>query len=384
MSFYLFKRPEGAPPIAPPVPPPAGITHGDQLVITDVGPWALQGVAKGSESLDVVPVPGRGFWMMDTPSEWAPTGTYVLSNAASNKGGIVPVGGLTIDGFAVPAGTVVCQFRDLSGTDFSAQGQGGSYLFRGCRFRQRGVGDPSQFNDFTATYTNRLHYCDMGGLSAADADADAPFWKAIGGQNHRVLRCYMTYQKVALQPNTPNFAIIENYIDKITFFWGPVGPPGGGGPNHTAAIGCEGGGNGFRFQRNRIFVPSPDDAGRVIENGATVAMEGTNGQTYTDCQITDNYVAGANYSFLLFGERAGQTNLVFTGNKVTTQFWTNSGISGPVQAGPFPVPWGSNGNVQSNNTWADDYGTGGNGTGTPLGSRQFPAGNGPRKGTVFL
>ena len=381
MSFYLSKRPEGSP-VLPPQPDPGGITHGEQLTINDVGPWKLQNVAKGAESLDVVPVPGRGFWILDTPAEYAPTGAYVANNLASNKGGIVPAGGVTIDGFALPAGTVVCQFRDLSGADFSAH-VGGTYLFRGCRFRQNGVGDPSQFNDFNATYTNYLHYCDMGGLSAADVDADAPFWKSIGGVGHRVLRCYMTYEKVALQPNVHDFQILENYIDKITWFWGAAGPPGGGGPNHTAAIGCEGGIHGLRIMRNRIVIPSPDDAARVIENGATVAMEGTGSDVpYSDCQIVDNYVAGANYAFLLFGEDPGQTNLVVTGNKVTTQWWTNGGISGPLQAGPFPVPWGSNGNVKSNNTWADDYGTGGTGSGTPLSSRQFPAGNGPRKGTI--
>ena len=30
------------------------ITHGDQLLVSDVGPWALQGVAKGSEILSTI------------------------------------------------------------------------------------------------------------------------------------------------------------------------------------------------------------------------------------------------------------------------------------------------------------------------------------------
>lgn len=361
----------------------ATITHGDQLTVAHVGPWSIQNVTKGTEVLVRVPVPGLGFWQIATSSEYAPTGTYVYNNNPSNNGGIIPTGGLTIDGVFFPAGTVVCQYSDLSGSDISCQGQGGQYLFRGCRFRQNGVGDSSQFNDNTSTYTCALHFCDMGGLSAQNVDANAPFWKMIGGSNHRCYRNYMTYQKVALQPNSANFQCIENYIDKGTFFWGHTGPPPGGSPNHMASIGCEGGGVGYRIMRNRIFIPSPDEAGNIIENGATIAMEGTNTFTYSDCQVVDNYVAGANYAFLAFGEVAGQTNIVATGNKFTTQYWTLGGLSGILQTGPFPVPWGSNGNVKSNNTFADDYGSGGDGTGnTPLSGRQYPNGNGPLKGTL--
>lgn len=361
------------------------VTHGNQLTVNNVGPWTLQGVAQGSENLVTVPVPGRGFWQIATPSEYAPTSTYVVNNNPTNRGGVVGVGGATIDGYSFPAGTVVCQFSDLSGSDISCQGQGGQYLFRGCRFRSNGIGQSSQFNDFTSTYINALHYCDMGSLSANIADWQGSFWKMIGGGPHRALRNYMTYQYVALQPNTNGFECIENYIDKITFYGGNSGPPGNGGPLHIAAIGCEGGVSGFRIMRNRIFVPSPDDLSQwVIANGATVAMEGTGGGTYTDCQVVDNYIAGANYAILDFGEVAGQTNIVITGNTFTTMYWTGGGLSGIEQAGPHPVPWGSNGNVKSNNTFQDDYGTGGTGSGTPLSSRQYPLGNGPLQGTAAM
>lgn len=69
-----------------------------------------------------------------------------------------------------------------------------------------------------------------------------------------------------------------------------------------------------------------------------------------------------------------------TGNKITTRWWTNGGNFGAITDIPA---WGSNGNSQSNNTWADDYGTGGNGC-TALADRQYPAGNGPRAGTSFV
>jgi hypothetical protein len=319
---------------------------------------------------------------MDTPSEWAPTGTYVYNNSPTNRGGIVPAGGLTIDGYTVPAGTVVAQFRDFSGSDFSAQGQAGHYLFRGCRFRNNAIGQSSQFNDFTATYTNRLFYCDMGSPSALDADWQGSFWKSIGGTGHVMLRNYCSFQYVTFQPNVPNCQFVENYVEKLIYYGGEAGPPGQvGDPLHMAAIGCEGGGTGFRIMRNKIVPASPDDGGHVFTNGATFAFEGTNGQKYNDCQVVDNYLSGMNYVFLDFGEVAGSTNVVITGNKVTTRYFTNGGASGCEQAGPNPPAWGSGGNVKSGNVWADDYGTGGNGN-TPTSSRQYPTGNGPRAGTT--
>lgn len=356
------------------------ITHGSQLTYSDVGPWSLQGVSKGSESLDTPSTPGRGYWLMDTPSEWAPTGAYTYNNTPSNKGGIVPAGGLTIDGYVVPAGTVVAQFRNFSASDFSAQGQSGQYLFRGCRFRNNAIGQSSQFNDYTATYTNRLFYCDIGSTSSANVDWQGAFWKAIGGTGHVMLRCYCSYQYVTFQPNVPNCHFIENYVEKLIYYYGEVGPPGDG-PLHMACIGSEGGGQGFRINRNRITPASPDEGGNVFVNGSSIAFEGTNGSNYDDCEVKDNYLSGFNYVILNFGEVAGSTGVVVTGNQVTTQWFTNGGIAGVEQAGPNPPSWGSNGNVKSGNVWADDYGTGGTGTGTPLGSRQYPAGNGPRVGT---
>jgi len=355
------------------------ITHGDQLQYGHVGPWSLQAVTKGTESLDTPSTPGRGYWLMDTPSEWRPTQTYVYNNSVSNKGGTVPVGGLTIDGYSVPAGTEVAQFRNFSAADFSAQGQSGQYLFRGCRFRNNAIGQSSQFNDFTATYTNRLFFCDMGSTSAADADWQGAFWKAIGGTDHIMHRNYCSFQYVTFQPNVPNCQFIENYVEKLIYYYGEVGPPGDG-PLHMACLGSEGGGQGYRTMRNRIMPASPDDGGHVFVNGSSVAFEGTNGQNYDDCQVVDNLLSGFNYVILNHGEIAGSTGIVVTGNKVSSLYFTNGGVAGVEQAGPNPPAWGTLGNVKSNNTWYDDYGTGGDGN-TPPASRQYPSGNGPRVGT---
>ena len=50
--------------------------------------------------------------------------------------------------------------------------------------------------------------------------------------------------------------------------------------------------------------------------------------------------------------------------------------------GPYQgtVPFGTAGNVNSDNRYLDDYGTGGDGS-TAIANRQYPAGNGPRTGT---
>lgn len=358
------------------------VTHGDQLTVNDVGPWALQAVPKGSESLDTPATPGRGYWLMDTPSEWRPAQTYVYNDSPGNKGGTVPAGGLTIDGIAVPAGTEVAQFRNFSAADFSAQGQGGSYLFRGCRFRNSAIGQSSQFNDFTATYTNRLQYCDMGAVSALDADWQGAFWKCIGGTGPVMKRNYCSYQYVTFQPNVPDALFIENYVVDLIYYGGEAGPPGQpGDPLHMACLGSEGGGQGFRVLRNYIVPASPDAGGHVFVNGSALAFEGTNGSNYDDCQVVDNYLSGFNYVILNFGEVAGSTGIVVTGNKVTTRYWTNGARTGVEQVGPNPPAWGSSGNVKSGNVWADDYGTGGDGN-TPTSSRQYPAGNGPRAGTA--
>jgi len=358
------------------------ITHGEQLQIGHVGPWALQGVPRGSENIQVISLPSRGYWKMDEPTEWAPSTTYVYNNNPTNRGGVVPAGGMTIDGYFVPAGTIVAQFRDFSAGDFSAQGQGGSYVFRGCRFRSSAIGQSSQFNDYTATYTNRLLFCDMGGKEPAALETwQMSFWKMIGGTDHVMYRNYCSAQYVTFQMNSNNSQCIENYITDLTWYYGETAPPGQGGePLHMSSVGAQGGVTGLRVLRNRLTCPSPDPLGNVFTQGAALTFGNDINVPWSDVWIKDNYLSGMGFVIRLFGEVAGQNNLQVTGNKVTTRWFTNGGASGVAQLGDFPVVWGSNGNVKANNLWADDYGNGGNGN-TPTSSRQYPAGNGPRVGT---
>ena len=122
------------------------INHGSELTLAMVGPWALQGVAKGSETLTaltttqlaerITTYPGFGL-----PS-WIPSANYVYNNSTGNHGGVVPAGGMLIDGYSVPAGTWVAQFYDCSAAAMIIMGDvAGSasawpgVLFRGCRMR---------------------------------------------------------------------------------------------------------------------------------------------------------------------------------------------------------------------------------------------------------
>jgi hypothetical protein len=389
------------------------ITHGEQLALASVGPWNLQTTAQGSESLEVVAVPSRGYFRGDAPEEFIPNQTYIYNDDPANKGGTVPAGGLTIDGYFVPAGTMVCQFQDLSGSDMYFQGMTGTFLFRGCRFRNNSTGDSAQFNvaNSGSGLTIHTHYCDFGGLGPNEPDG--PFIKMIGGSNHRVYRCYFSYLATAIQPNVQGMEITENIIDKITYYYGEAGTSGAGPDSttkHLNGISTEGGLTSLIIQRNRITVPSPDEStaaggtnpgqpsygsqsgqlgygsgsnpGRLTTQTDCIALftlQGDNiGDDTTGIQIKDNYLGGSGYC--LYGSGPAAKNNVYTGNKFTTKWWTDGANHGPYTGS---VVFGSNGNVNSGNVWTDDYGTGGDGC-TALTDRQYPAGDGPRIGqTAF-
>ena len=383
-SYVQFDAPVVTP---PPTTPPTNsdVQHGEELTEAMVGPWTLQNVTKGQEQLDKVARPSRGYWRMDTPDEFVPNGTYTYNNNPSNHGGTLATDTM-IDGYLVPAGTRVVQFRDLSASTFYAQGATGNWLFRGVRIRESGVGGESVFNDNNSSYTMNIHYADMGGLGPQDGKEMDVAWKMLGGQNHRVLRTYISYVSTGLQPNVAGVEITENYLDKITFYYGESGPCGSGGScvYHLNGISSEGMSNStptrFKILRNHITVPSPDEAGHLTIQTDCIALFGSNGGSYNDVLVQDNYLGGSGFVIYAAGEKPGAKNVRFIGNKITTRWWTNGGNFGAVAA---QATWGSNGNVATGNVWADDYGSGGNGN-TPLASRQYPSGNGPRKNQIIF
>jgi hypothetical protein len=404
------------------------VAHGSLLTVDNVGPWTLQGVAKGSETLSTgLSAPVRGYWRFDTPDEFSLTTPYVYNNDPTNYGGIVPAGGMTIDGYTVPAGTYVVQFRVMpDNINFGAQGTSLKVLFRGCRFRwSSGTDGVGLFNDYGSIASQQImvHYCDIGFASKNPIAGEGLMHiKLLGGLNHRILRNYMTNNATFVQPGTNGVSLIENWIDEAVYFFGEMGTSGSGGTSVLHMNGCsiEGGLSTLYIQRNRILFPSPDGAtgggaaaagqpgygtqpgqtgygsgtapGRIVGQTDCIALftsNGTQWDTGTDVQIRDNLLGGAGFPLYAESSAHQQTNLKITGNKVTTKWWTDGGSGGDGTGQHGAVSWGVGGPIVngvngcelSNNTWYDDYGTGGNGM-TALANRQYPAGNGPRAGTA--
>lgn len=400
------------------------VTHGDQLTVGHVGPWSLQGVAKGSEILTPLSGPSRGYFRFDTPADFTSTAAWPANANDSNPstlnnpaltGGVVTGSPVTIDGYSIPVGTYICQFRDMpNGYDFYVQGSSNKVLFRGCRFRfTSGVGGAGLFNDngAPAAQQTMVHYCDVGltSLDPPNGSQALMHMKFLGGSGHRVLRNYLTRSATMLQPNVTGVRIIENIIDELIFAYGEGGTTGAGGSSilHLNGISSEGGLTNAQYLRNRITLPSPDGATGSTGSGLGQIGYGTQpGQTgygigsnpgrlvtQTDCiavfaitgsnngvTIDSNYLGGGGVVLYAGNANGGATNIVLTNNKITTRWWTNGGNFGSITDQPA---WGTNGNVKSNNTWADDYGTGGNGA-TAVENRQYPAGNGPRAGQTFV
>ena len=409
------------------IPPPSNIAHGQQLQISDVGPWALQGVTKGLEILATLAPPvGRSFWRFDTPDEFSSPSAWpanandsnpAILNNPSLHGGVVTGSPVAIDGYIIPVGTRIVQFMDTpNDVSFYAQSTSLKVLFRGCRLRwSTGVSGVGIFNDAFATAQQQImvHYCDIGlkSLDPPDGSEGLMHLKFIGGANHRVLRNYHTISATFLQPNVAGCEFTENYVDKYLYPYGEGGIAGDFlNAGHLNGLSSEGSMTSIMILRNRISAPSPDGAtgatgtalahigygtqpgqtgygggsspGRKVSGTDNIALftnAGDNlGDNVTGLQVKDNYVGGTGWCIYAGGTNA--KNVTLTGNKVTTKWWTNGGSFGPVAATPT---WGVNGNFQANNTWADDYGTGGDGT-TAQANRQFPAGNGPRAGTGLI
>lgn len=405
------------------------VTHGDQLTQAHVGPWALQGVDPGDEVLESLTGPERGFWRFDTPDEFSSSTAWPSDANDSNPeilndpdlhSGTVTGSAVTIDGYSIPVGTRVVQFREFpDGFDFYAQGSTLKVLFRGCRFRfSEGVGGSSLFNDNTAPSSQRvmMHYGDIGCLSLDPPDGASAFmfYKSLGGSDHRWLRNYQTRTAVFAQPNTPGWEIVENWMGEYIFAYGESGTSGSFDSTvyHLNGISSEGGQTRLKILRNRIICQSPDGAtgstgtsagqiGYGTQSGQTGYGDGSEPgrlTTQTDCialfaitasnvgddttgiQIKDNLLGGSGVCLYAGNADDGAQNIVVTGNRVTTRYWTDGGNFGAIT--DIPV-WGSDGNEQSDNLWADDYGTGGNGCTAPA-DREFPAGDGPRAGTSFV
>ena len=92
--------------------PNTGITHGSQLTRRWLG---MEHLEIATNQLRATAVNGERIstWPTDGLPSWIPNAPYVYNNDPNNHGGIVPAGGMLIDGFQVPAGTWVSQFNDF-------------------------------------------------------------------------------------------------------------------------------------------------------------------------------------------------------------------------------------------------------------------------------
>lgn len=357
MSPYARRLQFAAYPAATPQGP-ANIVHGEQLVVSDTGHASL-GV--GTAQLAVTSTPVRSYFRSDTPTEFIPDQPYVYNDLSTNNGGVVPAGGLVIDGYFVSAGTYVAQFQNFS-SDFYVSG-GNSYLFRGCRIRGSNRA-PGYWNTAVgATGKLSIGYCDLGGTGASDAEYNEVPIKISSGAGGIIYRNHISFTTTGIQINANGYDLTENYIEKLTYYYGPGIPPGESTDKHLNGVTLNGGESCIRILRNHIIGQNPDDAGRTIsqtdcisffQDFGTFPGSGTNSDGSVGYQVLDNYVGGTGYCFYA-GKNAGSgassvNNMVISGNKVTTQWYPNGGSFGPFAAEPT---WGTLGNIKANNTWAD-------------------------------
>ena len=380
------------------------ITHGIQLTIADVGPWKLQGVSKGSEVLSALTGAQLAERVCNDPNwgrpSWIPGTNYVYNNDPSNHGGIVPAGGMVIDGYNVPAGTWVVQFRDTSAGQMIIQGNSGDLgpawpgvLFRGCRMRSNWTA-PGCYNGNAIANNGKIWfmYCDAGGTDIiAPNTCDSAIESQGNGPNDRqfIIRCYLSTAATLAFGRNNGDAFIENYGEIVPEFK----------PNlyHLNGLANGGGQTATLWLRNHLsFSPRADgvsknpyykpqnDVIQMAADGGGYPGTGINLDGSKGYQIRDNYIGGANYCLQLGVDKnntsAVVSNVVVTGNKFTTYWFSRFGETGICYKTPT---WGVQGNVWSNNIYADDYGSGAWSYTTGNAGRQYPLGNGPNVGATI-
>jgi hypothetical protein len=381
-----------ATPTPTPTPTPGGsgtITHGADLTINDVGPWKLQGVPKGQEVLqDLTPTGRLSLHPNWGRPSWIPATPYVYNNNPNNHGGIVPAGGLTIDGYFVPAGTWVAQFynfKDGVVIEGNYGGAGGSFpgvLFRGNRMRGNwGAPGWVNFNAVSNGGITWLMYNDAGGTSYVPPNICESIFESKGYGNDKmyVIRNYLTVASTLVFLRNDGDMAVENYGGDVTRYY----------PDdtyHLNGIANGGGEDATMWLRNHLdFDPQPgsspyykpqNDVIQMAADGGAYMGTATNYDGTPGYQIRDNFLAGAEHVLQLGLDKSNTANdvrnVVVTGNKFSTKWFQNSGNTAISYKNPV---WNTLGNTWSNNTWFDDYGAG-----TGLTGRQYPNGDGPRKG----
>ncbi len=351
--------------------PGGTITHGDELTLSNVGPWTLQGVAKGSETLSTLTTlqlsERLSTWPTDGKPSWIPSTDYVYDNNPSNYGGVVPAGGMIIDGYNVPAGTWVCQFRDLSngGVIISGDNSGTSaawpgVVFRGCRMRSTWTA-PGWFNQNSQSPGGLIWimYSDAGApaLSLNPADMCESIFETQGldtrgGDHLYVIRTYLSNATTLCFGRNSGDAFIENYGEGVSDF--------GDSTKHLNGIANSGGQECTLWLRNHLVFPLESgstiqtDVIQMAADNGTYMGTGTNLDGSPGYTIKDNYLGGAQYILQLGLDKTNTVNDVrnvrVIGNKITTSVWANGGSAGISYKNPDFTLYG---NTWSGNVWAD-------------------------------
>ena len=336
----------------------SSISHGAQLTRSMVGPKGL-GVEHGQ--LRKTSVAGQRIGIGSPLPSWIPNTAYAYNNDPANRGGIVSPEGMMIDGFKIPGGTWVAQFNDFDDQIIiNGAAPSPGIVFRGCRWRGAWAA-PGPLNLYAKSKTSVwLLYNEAGGLGSADNQTnEVAFTTNASDASVIFFRNYISYTTTGIQPGSKGPQLIENYIERISYYYGDAGPPNQLGPYHLNGISFNGGQTNALVLRNKITVQSPDDSGRTISQtdalgffqdfGAFIGT-GTNIDGSVGYQVRDNFLGGGGYT-IYAGLNPGKSadtvqNMVVTGNVITRQWWPAGGRWGPIAAQP---KWGFYGNIKTNN-----------------------------------
>ena len=309
-----------------------------------------------------------------TSSEASPA--YVYNNNPSNLGGIVPSGGMTIDGFFVPANSYVFQFMDISWGGADILNGAPALVFRGCRARG-GAGATGFWTLSDSGYAEGLWflYCDSGGLSGADLSTNCIKATYSGGVT--LYRCYLSATTTAFQPitSTGQIDFLECFIEELAY----QNYGDGESQTHLNGVTLNGNQTNCRVLRNNIVIGQTDLNGHVIQDTDCISFfqdvvddvtpnypgTGTNPDGTVGYQVIGNYMGGTGYCLYLPDQQT-VSNFYVVNNLITASIWPvgsteddalggGGGWEGPVTDEPtWDAVTGSQvGNHQANNLWAD-------------------------------
>jgi hypothetical protein len=174
--------------------------------------------------------------------------------------------------------------------------------------------------------------------------------------NMRLLRNYISWVGTPILLVSANIFcdVFENLLEDITLYNGAL---------HLNGIKWQGGDTNFLCKRNCVVADKYDVLGNNITQTDAIGMiptfgafpgTGVNSDGTTGYVMDSNFAGGFGNCYYLGSDNANSpvSNLVVTNNQVTAGQYSTGGFFG-TNAHPPPNGWGTSGNRQSNNTWAD-------------------------------